>query len=340
VPALDGTPGGVSFNSINFPTKYLGLAPPKTEELGRLGLIAPTNKSLVSFKKVAGLSDPSMFSFESTTTSGSFMQVTGHLQGGCSGKYGGPHSSDVIVGALVDKAAATWKYTHPPPPPPPPPPPVYPWHDYVSPGVVAKFETDINTPFHGLASQKISVVSGSGMAGVANRGLGSEGLFIESGKDYEGYFFAKSDSAVSFAVALMDYHSNATLASVTVPFAGGNWTMLNFSMTTIAGTVCVDGTNAPDMDCGKMGPASHICVECGGQVFVGLNSVGSANIDYVFMQPGTWGRFNGLQVLKSGVDILKQMGITLIRLGGSFTDPPCMFRCGLSIRMFNWIRSP
>lgn len=327
--ALDGTSGAVSFQSHNFPTKYLGLLPTKAEEPGRLGLIAINNagdKASASFKKTAGTSG---FSFESTTTPMSFMQINNHLQGSCSGGYHTPHGSDVIMGPVTDKEAATWIYTHPPPPPPPPPPPVYPWHNYVSEGVDATLKMDTNNSFHGSASQQITFSSGTGMAGVANRGLGSEGLFIQDGQEYDGFFFAKSDSSVTFTVALMDYHTNKTLGSAVVPFSGGNWTMLNFSITTTGGTVCVDGTNAPGMTCGKMGPASHICVECGGQFFVGLSSPGSANVDYVFLQPGEWGRFNGLQVLKSGVDILKEMGITAIRLGGSFTDPACETRLNI-----------
>lgn len=45
----------------------------------------------------------------------------------------------------------------------------------------------------------------------------------------------------------------------------------------------------------QMGPASHICVQCGGELLVGVQGVGDANVDYVFLQPGTWGRFQGLE---------------------------------------------
>ncbi len=40
----------------------------------------------------------------------------------------------------------------------------------------------------------------------------------------------------------------------------------------------------------------HICVQCGGELFVGLSQSGTVNIDYVYLQPGEWGRFKGLPV--------------------------------------------
>ena len=68
---------------------------------------------------------------------------------------------------------------------------------------------------------------------------------------------------------LINAKTNTTLGSTAIDFAGGNWTMLNFSITTTAGTTCVDGTKDPSVKCGKMGPASHICVSCAGQFHTG-----------------------------------------------------------------------
>ena len=73
---------------------------------------------------------------------------------------------------------------------------------------------------------------------------------------YEGYFFAMSSKPVTFSVSMVDYVSgNKTLASQEIKFAGGNWSMLNFSLTPSAATACVgvDPTKPdPDVDCGKM----------------------------------------------------------------------------------------
>ena len=102
--------------------------------------------------------------------------------------------------------------------------------EYVSPGVSATIEKDTSEQFHGFASQKISRGPGNGIAVVENRGLGSEGLYIEGGKEYEGYFFAKSPAAVELVVRLVDMHTNTTLGAQILRHAGGSaWAMHNFS---------------------------------------------------------------------------------------------------------------
>eukprot|EP00051_Salpingoeca_urceolata_P021197 m.328061 g.328061 ORF g.328061 m.328061 type:complete len:807 (-) comp19750_c0_seq31:149-2569(-) len=203
------------------------------------------------------------------------------------------------------------------------------WNWVTPSSVIGTAAFDGSTFFHGFTSLAISYESGTGLLGTANRGLGNEGLYFEGSKQYEGYFFAKSDGPVDIVVAVQDYTAgNKTLGSATVHFAGGNWTLLNFSLTVSAETPCVgiEPGSDPNIDCGAMGPASHICVRCSGQVTIGLASKGSVNIDYVFLQPGAWGLARpDLPVLSSGVDILKDIGVTMIRQGGSFIDPTYYF---------------
>ena len=70
-------------------------------------------------------------------------------------------------------------------------------NDILTPGVEATLALDPSNPWHGKQSQLIelrSVPSGGGRAGVANRGLGNEGLVFEAGKLYEGYLFAHSST--------------------------------------------------------------------------------------------------------------------------------------------------
>jgi hypothetical protein len=171
---------------------------------------------------------------------------------------------------------------------------------------------------------------GSGIVGMSNRGLGHEGLVFEASKEYQGYFFAKSSKPVTFSVAIVDYVSgNKTLAVQPVHFPGGNWTKLNFTLTPSGATGCVGLDPAkgdPEVDCGKMGPHSHICVKCAGEFAIGLSSPGEANIDYVYLQPGAWGVVAGANplgggpALASAASVLKTMGINIIRQGGSFAD--------------------
>ena len=69
----------------------------------------------------------------------------------------------------------------------------------------------------------------------------------------------------------------------------------------------------------------HVCIRCAGEFAIGLAEPGAVHIDYVFLQPGAWGRYGEGPFLKSGVDTLKEMGITTIRLGGSFSDQSYYF---------------
>lgn len=65
--------------------------------------------------------------------------------------------------------------------------------------------------------------------------------------------------------------------------------------------------------------AGHACVRCDGQFFVGLASPGTVHVDYVFLQPGAWGRLGALPVRADGAAALRQMGVRAVRQGGSFT---------------------
>lgn len=58
---------------------------------------------------------------------------------------------------------------------------------------------------------------------------------------------------------------------------------------------------------------------------IALAEPGSVHIDYVYLQPGAAGRFGAGPFLKDGVQVLKDMGITSIRLGGSFVSPTKTF---------------
>jgi hypothetical protein len=274
VKAINGKAGSISFQSTNFPSKYLSAVGCKDEPT-RVMLATPAagDKDAASFSVEPGLSDKTKYSFktdesEPSAVAGAYLTATTKATGSCAG---GPNHGDVIVTkSPADKAAATWEtHSHPPPPPrpPPPPPPKSPWAHYASPGVVGSAEIVSTQPFHGKDSLSMTMTSGAGIVGMSNRGLGHEGLVFGAGKQYTGYFFAKASKAVTFSVALVDYmHGNKTLASQAVHFPGGNWTMLNFSLTASGGTGCV-GLNASteEVDCGRMGPHSHICVQCGGE---------------------------------------------------------------------------
>lgn len=147
------------------------------------------------------------------------------------------------------------------------------------------------------------------------------------------------------------------LAQSVLQFPGGNWTRLNFSLTPATtadcigvsaaeaaasgigcpanGTYAVDGVHPPLSDA-----SAHICVQCGGQFTVavrapvristtetkqgGRGGTGGAKgnvvrVGYASLMAGAWGRLDDLPVRADAAAILKMMGITMIRWGGSYT---------------------
>ena len=188
---------------------------------------------------------------------------------------------------------------------------------------------------HGKSALAVKYYGGSGPLGVGNRGIGNEGLYLSGSKPYEGYLFAAADvNSGSGAgggvlhVELQNYETGAVLASqqLTVP-AGSNWTRYNLSLTPTAGTECVGippGSD-PQITCdwkpgSDQDAAAHVCIKCAGQLFIGLAQPGAVAVDFVYLEPGEWGRFKGLPVLKPMADALQTMGVKLFRAGGTVAD--------------------
>ena len=187
---------------------------------------------------------------------------------------------------------------------------------------------------HGASSRRIAVhapaPSGSATeALLRNRGLGNEGLYFEGGKPYEGFFFARCDpsQAPVKLLARLATHDRVVLAQTHYDFKCGatsaDWVRLNFSMVPAREAACVGipvGSD-PHVHCtNPTSEAGHACVRCAGEFQLGLASVGSVAFDYVVLQPGVWGRVGDLPVKRSTADALLQMGITAIRVGGSFAS--------------------
>ena len=162
-----------------------------------------------------------------------------------------------------------------------------------------------------------------GVAGWGNLGIGAEGLAL-SPLPYEGFSIVLAPSGATLYVGLWDRNANRTLASAALPVpASAAWQRVDFSLLPAAGAGCatISPGSDPTIDCGGMGPnPGHACVRCGGMFVVGLAAPGSAHIGYTSLFPGDWGRFAGLPVLKSAVDAMQEMGIKVIRQGGTVSQ--------------------
>lgn len=179
--------------------------------------------------------------------------------------------------------------------------------------------------------------SGAAMfVGAANRGLGNAGLLLEAGKEYVGYLLVSANASVSFSVRLEDYSVNGSgpdgspmvLAEQQLHYGGGNWSRVNFTLTPTRSTTCqaidpsAQGTSvAPCIH--SVSPAhqrwsAHTCLRCGGQFSLGLTAAGEAHFGSIYLEPGPWGRLPGLPILRGPAERLQELGVSLIRVGGTF----------------------
>jgi len=171
-----------------------------------------------------------------------------------------------------------------------------------------------------LPSMRLGFASGTGAVRLAHRGMGNEGLFLQAGKDYEGYIWARADTATGVTVALRDYAGASVLASAVVNVPGGGaWTQLAYTLTPTAGTECVGITSDPDVDCNNQNHfADYVCLKCNGELsYTILSAPAAVWIGYARLEPGTWGRWAGLPFRAEAATTLQAMGVGVVRYGGS-----------------------
>ena len=154
------------------------------------------------------------------------------------------------------------------------------------------------------------------------------------------------------------------LARQTIVFAGGNWTEVPFKLTLPAGVgteceglapdaarkqgvSCHDNGTYVSMDGGwgrnSASPGgmsdltAHICVKCGGQFSIRYPAATTANaantdhtaatevrVGFASVMPGAWGRYKGTAARAESVSALHDMGVKMMRVGGSFACDPTM----------------
>ena len=161
----------------------------------------------------------------------------------------------------------------------------------------SRVELDSTHRFHGQQSMRVRVAAAGDLASIANRGQFAHGLSLAAGKSYEGYFFALSHVAAPATVqlSLFDWRLRRTLASVNVSVnvvgALGQFVRFDYTLPPLAAaTSCNDDGCAGEFRLSVVGPAD-------------------VSVDHVTLQPGTWGRFGGLPVLRSSVEALQRMGV-------------------------------
>ncbi|MGI6269918.1 MAG: PA14 domain-containing protein [Candidatus Howiella sp.] len=143
-------------------------------------------------------------------------------------------------------------------------------------------------------SQRITMTGGEGTIGISNKGLNRKGMNIVDGKDYEGYFYAKSDTAIDAYVSFVSADGATVYAKEKVSVSG-DWSKYSFALTPDGG-------------------------DTAGQLVIEIAQPGTLDLGYVFLQPGEWGRYKGLSVRKDVGELLENQGITVLRFGGCMAN--------------------
>jgi alpha-L-arabinofuranosidase len=151
--------------------------------------------------------------------------------------------------------------------------------------------------FVGRQSQQITLTSATGAIGVENRGLNRWGMNFVADRSYEGAIWAKASEAVSVNVAFEDRTGSTKMAETSLDVKPGDWQRLEFKLT----------------------PTQS---DPRGRLTITLNRRGSVWLGHVFLQPGEWGRFQGLPVRRDVSEALVGHGLTVLRYGGSMVNSP------------------
>ena len=172
------------------------------------------------------------------------------------------------------------------------------WRLHMSEGVTGEAALVKDDPYtknltaNGAQSQRLTFLSGEGRMGISNMGLNRMGMNFEAGKEYEGYFYARSEEGAEAYVVLENADGTVQYAETAVAVeAGYGWKKYAFTLT-------------PDTK------------DAAGRLSIELRQPGSVDLAYVFMEPGEWGRFNGLHVRKDVAEALQKQNVAIIRFGG------------------------
>eukprot|EP00927_Polykrikos_kofoidii_P034009 TRINITY_DN28853_c0_g1_i1.p1 TRINITY_DN28853_c0_g1~~TRINITY_DN28853_c0_g1_i1.p1 ORF type:complete len:737 (-),score=92.26 TRINITY_DN28853_c0_g1_i1:79-2124(-) len=195
------------------------------------------------------------------------------------------------------------------------------------------YETVTSGVFNGKQAQLMSAI-GSNPARIINRGLYQQGLYIQKGREYEGYLYARiaqngtAYSTPQLTVSLVSMANESSggertgsstlpleIASSAFQLSGTEWTRLNFRLTPSVGSACRVVAHAA----GCRPNLEKECIVCDGGFVIAVVG-GAVVVDFVFFQMGDWGRFRGLPVRDDVAKALIATGVRVLRLGGSMCN--------------------
>jgi hypothetical protein len=157
------------------------------------------------------------------------------------------------------------------------------------------FALSSERPFVGAQAQRVTFHSGEGEMGVENQGLNRWGMSFAAGREYEGYVWARAEKPATLVAALESRDGMRSYAETALNVTSRDWQRLDFTMKPSTG-------------------------EGSGRFALKLTQPGSVELGFAFLQPGTWGRFQGLPVRRDVAQGLIDEGITVLRYGGSMVN--------------------
>ena len=174
------------------------------------------------------------------------------------------------------------------------------WRSFSKGSATGSYSVDAAAPFRGSQSQRISYISGDGEIGIENQSLNRWGMNVQAAKPYDGYVYLRNSTPTTVHVAFESPNGEKVYAETSFTANNPNWTRYDFALT--------PNSNDPH-----------------GRFAIKLKQPGSINVGHVFVEPGIWGRFNGLPVRKDIADGLVAQGNTVLRFGGTAVND-CSYR--------------
>lgn len=158
-----------------------------------------------------------------------------------------------------------------------------------------EFRLEEQNTFSGGQSQHLTFTGGQGEIGVANQSLNRWGMNFVRGKACEGFICVRAYQPTELFVALESRDGGKVYAEKRLKVSGRDWQRLEFKLKP-------DGNDKT------------------GRFAIKLKQPGSVTVGYAFLQPGRWGRFQGLPVRKQVAEGLISQGITVLRQGGCMAN--------------------
>jgi hypothetical protein len=160
-----------------------------------------------------------------------------------------------------------------------------------------KFSIKEQGAFSGHQYQEITFTSGTGEIGIENQSLNRWGMNFVKEKPYEGYIWARAAAPTKVFVSLESKDGATVYSEKSLKLDAGDWKRLTFALKPNAGDKC-------------------------GRFAIKIKQPGTIMVGYAFLQPGAWGRFKNLPVRKDVAEGLINLGVTMLRYGGSMVNAP------------------